>query len=83
VCGLNILLWRRKQLALRAICAGVYRDPTARHLRQMRKAILTWLQYYALPDIEKKNRKTPSRLCVWLARIEFSLTHIETEQEMI
>jgi hypothetical protein len=32
-----------KELAVRSICAGVYRDPTACHLRQMRSAILIWL----------------------------------------
>jgi hypothetical protein len=32
-----------KELAVRTICAGVYRDPTASHLRQMRKAKLFWL----------------------------------------
>jgi hypothetical protein len=32
-----------KELAVRTICAGVYRDPTARHLRQMRKTILILL----------------------------------------
>jgi hypothetical protein len=32
-----------KELAVRTICAGVHGDPKARHLRQMRKAILIWL----------------------------------------
>jgi len=32
-----------KELAVRTICAGMHRDPIARHLRQMRKAILIWL----------------------------------------
>jgi hypothetical protein len=34
---------RVKELPVRTICAGVYRDPTARHLRQMRNAIPIWL----------------------------------------
>jgi hypothetical protein len=32
-----------KEVAIRIICVGGYRDPTARRLRQMRTAILIWL----------------------------------------
>jgi len=75
-----------KELAVRTICAGVYRDPTACHLRQMRKAIL-FFGYKEEPHwfsikmclIYKRKIERHQVVCVLFWRVWISLTRIKTK----